>query len=398
MSTDGPAPTTHGAGPLAGVRVVELGVWVAGPAIGGLMADWGADVVKVEPPSGDPMRAVFGALGIGEPRVPPFELDNRGKRSVVLDLTTSEGRERLDALLAGADVFTSNLRPDALERLGFDAAAVRARHPHLVVCSVTGYGLEGPDRDRAGYDVGAFWARSSAAATIVPRGETPPALRSGFGDHVTALSGLTGVLAALLERTRTGEGQIVHTSLLRTGIYAMGWDVGIWLRFGKMSGTRDRTQHQAPLVNCYRCGDGSWFWLLGLEQQRHWPGLVAAVDRPELRDDPRFATSAARRDHATELVAELDAVFATRTRDAWIERFDAHDVWWAPVQTIPEVIADPQAAAAGAWVEVTPHEGEDAYRAVAPPVGFERHPLTRTRPVPRLGEHTDEVLAELDGR
>lgn len=383
----------RGVGPLAGIRVVELGVWVAGPAAGGLMADWGADVVKVEPPAGDPFRSVFGTLGVGEHRVPPFELDNRGKRSVLLDLSTDEGRRRLDGLLEVADVFLTNLRPDALERLGFDHLSVRARHPRLIYASVTGYGLAGPDRDRAGYDVGAFWARSSIASAMVPPGETPPSLRSGFGDHITAVCALSGVLAALVERQHTGEGRLVETSLLRAGIYTMGWDIGIQLRFGKLSSTRDRTRMHAPLINCYRAGDGKWFWLLGLEQDRHWPGVLAAIDRPDLAADERFASAARRRQHAEALIAEFDAVFATRTRAEWVARFDEHDVWWAPVQTIPEVIADPQAAAAGAWVDMAVTPGEEPYRAVAPPVGFggfECHP----GPVPELGEHTDDVLAE----
>jgi crotonobetainyl-CoA:carnitine CoA-transferase CaiB-like acyl-CoA transferase len=188
-------------GPLAGVRVVELGVWVAGPAAAGLMADWGADVVKVEPPAGDPQRRVFGALGVADQQgVPPFEIDNRGKRSVVLDLQTDDGRVQMERLLATADVFVTNVRPEALARLGLAHDEVLARHPRLVYASLTGYGLEGPERDRAGYDIGAFWARSGLAHTMVPPDELPPGLRSGMGDHVTGMSLLGGVLAKLLER------------------------------------------------------------------------------------------------------------------------------------------------------------------------------------------------------
>ena len=192
-------------GPLHGYRVVELGVWVAGPAAAGLMADWGADVVKVEPPAGDPQRRVFGALGIADQQgVPPFEIDNRGKRSVVLDLQTDEGKAQMGRLLATADVFVTNVRPDALERLGLGHEHVMARYPRLVYASLTGYGLEGPERNRAGYDIGAFWARSGLAHTLVPPDELPPSLRSGMGDHTTGVALLSGVLAKLLERERSG--------------------------------------------------------------------------------------------------------------------------------------------------------------------------------------------------
>ena len=379
---------------LSGYRVVELAVWVAGPGAGGVLADWGADVIKVEPPGGDPMRTIFGAVGVRETRVPPFELDNRGKRSVVLDLRTEEGLRRMHQLLETADVFLTNLRPDALERLGLDHASVRARHPRLVYAGVTGYGLEGPDRDRPGYDIGAFWARSSLAATIMPPGDDPPALRSGMGDHVTAITTVAGICAALLDRERTGEGRLVATSLLRTGIYCMGWDIGIYLRFGRIASTRPRSRAMAPLINCYRGSDAKWFWLIGLEQDRHWPGLVASISRSDLSEDPRFTSAFLRRENAEALIAVLDEIFETRPRAEWTELFDEHDVWWAPVQTIPEVIADPQADAAGAWVEMTPPDGEPGYRAVASPVSFSdvsQHPGR----VPALGEHTEEILGSL---
>ena len=237
------------AGPLSGYRVVELGVWVAGPAAAGLMADWGADVIKVEPPAGDPQRRVFGALGIADQQgVPPFEIDNRGKRSVVLDLHDPTAREQMDQLLATADVFVTNVRPAALDRLGLGHGSVLDRHPRLVYASLTGYGLQGPERDRAGYDLGAFWARSGLAHTLVPPGEYPPALRSGMGDHTTGITLAAGVLAKLLMRERTGRGGLVATSLLGTGMYTIGWDIGIVLRFGRRESTRPRYRSRGPLV------------------------------------------------------------------------------------------------------------------------------------------------------
>jgi crotonobetainyl-CoA:carnitine CoA-transferase CaiB-like acyl-CoA transferase len=382
-------------GPLSGYRVVELGVWVAGPAAAGLMADWGADVVKVEPPAGDPQRRVFGALGIADQQgVPPFEIDNRGKRSIVLDLHTDDGRAHMEQLLETADVFVTNVRPAALERMGLGHAAVLERHPRLVYASLTGYGLEGADRDRAGYDIGAFWARSGLAHTMVPPDELPPPLRSGAGDHITGITLVSGVLAKLLERERTDRGGLVATSLLRAGAYTIGWDIGVALRFGKRESTRPRQRNRAPLVNCYRAGDGRGFWLLLLEGDRHWPKLVASLDRPDLAADPRFVDARARVTHSEELIVALDLAFAEFDRDTLTARFDAHDVWWAPINSIFDLIDDPQAQAGGLFVDMTPRDGEAPYRAVNGPVDFDGYTV-RPGQVPMLGEHTDEVVEEL---
>jgi crotonobetainyl-CoA:carnitine CoA-transferase CaiB-like acyl-CoA transferase len=232
------------------------------------------------------------------------------------------------------------------------------------------------------------------AAAHVPPGTLPPALRSAVGDHTTGITTVAGIMAALYERERTGKGRLVATSLLRTGIYCMGWDIGIYLRFGRIQSTRRRERHPAALLNCYRAGDGAAFWLIGLEQDRHWPGLLAAIERPDLADDPRFVTAKTRAKACEELVATLDEVFASRTRDEWTAAFDAHDVWWAPVNTIADVVSDPQAIAAGAFVDMPVDEGEDPYWAVASPVDFDGHGHEPGR-VPEAGEHTAEVLAEL---
>lgn len=385
---DGPAAT----GPLAGVRVVELGVWVAGPAAGGIMADWGAEVIKVEPADGDPQRAVFGAVGLdGTMPVPPFEVDNRGKRSMVLDLRDFDDAAVFDRLLSTADVLITNMRPGALERLELEPHRLCARHPRLVYGAISGYGLDGADRDRAGYDIGAFWARSGLAHTMVPPGEMPPALRSGMGDHQTAMTLVAGVMAKLFERERTGRGGLVSTSLLRTGMYSIAWDFGIQLRFDRRESTRSRDRNRAPLINSYQAGDGRVFWLICLEGDRHWPQVLAALGREDLADDPRFVDAKARVAHAEELIAEFDAAFAAESLSEWAGRFDQHDVWWAPVQSIRDVIADPQAQAG--FVDMDPGDGEP-FRAVATPVDFEGHTV-RPGPVPSLGEHTAEIVDEL---
>lgn len=373
--------------PLGGVKVVELGVWVAGPAVAGIMADWGADVIKVEPPTGDPQRAVFGAIGVADQTgVPPFEIDNRGKRSVICDLRTTDGMAQMMSLLAEADVFITNVRPAGLERLGLDATTLTHKFPRLIYGIVTGYGLEGPDVDRAGYDIGAFWARSGLAHTMVAPNEYPPAIRSGQGDHTTALSLASGVMAALFDRERTGKGRIVSTSLLRTGIYTLGWDVGVYLRYGKRQSTKPNRENPSPMMNCYRASDGRAFWLLGLEADRHFPGLISAIERPDLADKEEFKNARARSINAAQFTAVLDEHFATQNYDHWTQRFDECGVWWAPLNSIPEAVNDPQVIASGAFVEMTPREGEAPYRAVNSPVDFDGY-VPRYGPVPALGEH-----------
>ena len=378
---------------LDGYRVIELGMWVAGPGAGAVLADWGADVIKVETPLGDPMRRLFKLLaGHGQTESPPFDLDNRGKRSVVIDLAQPEGVEIVRRLLRDADVFLTNLRPEAVERLGLGPDELLGEFPRLVYASVSGYGLEGPEVGRAGYDVGAFWARSGIASLMAPDGIAPPGIRSGMGDHITGMTTVAGILAALLERERSGRGQLVEASLLRTGIYTVGWDLGIQMRFGKIGSVRPRTTEMNPMCNCYAAGDGRWFWLLGVEADRLWPKLCEAVDRADLLTDERFSTARSRRHEASTLVELLDGVFARFTRDELTDRFDRHDVWWAPVNTPAEVLTDPQAIAAGAFVDVPEGEGAPAHRAVATPITFHRTGTPPVGSVPGLGQHTEDVL------
>jgi crotonobetainyl-CoA:carnitine CoA-transferase CaiB-like acyl-CoA transferase len=381
---------TQSTAPLAGVKVVELGLWVAGPAAGGIMADWGASVIKVETSAGDPQRNVYGSVGIDRDiPTPPFEIDNRGKKSVVLNLRDESDMSTLMTLLGEADVLITNMRVAALRRLGLDPTTLTNTFPSLVYGIITGYGLEGPDADRPGYDVGAFWARSGLAHTMVPPGELPPAIRSGQGDHTTAVTLVSGIMAALFDRSRTGKGRVVSTSLLRTGIYTLAWETSTYLRFGKRESTRHRTRSTSPLVNSYMCGDGRALWLLGLEADRHWPGIVEALGLSHLKDDERFVDAKARYKNNEVVIAELDKVFASNTYEHWITRLDEYDVWWAPVNSIPDAVADPQVLASGSFVDMTPHDGEEPYRAVNSPIDFNGYTIA-PGPVPRLGEHSPE--------
>ncbi len=381
-------------GPLKGIRVVELGFWVAAPAAGGIMADWGAEVVKIEPPDGDPFRGLFlKGVGMDVPINPPFELDNRGKRSIALNLQTAEGRDILLELLSRADVFLTNLRARALEDLDLGYEKLHRMNPRLVYCQVSGYGPKGADRDRAAYDVGAFWSRAAVVSTLTPSGQEPASQRGAMGDHTTALTATGAICAALLARERSGEGQKVETSLLRVGGYFIGWDLNIQLRLGMPALPATRHTGPNPMITCYHDREGRWFWLLGLQGDRMWPDLLRAIGKPELAEDPRFATMAARRENASALVDLLDTVLTRRALAEWGPIFDRENVWWAPVQTTEEFARDPQAREAGVFVKV-PTPGGEA-EMVATPVDFGRDRWSIEAPAPELGQHSEEILLEL---
>ncbi|MBM3139408.1 MAG: CoA transferase [Chloroflexi bacterium] len=380
-------------GPLEGVRAVELAVWVAGPAAGGILADWGADVVKLEPLGGDPFRGLGAMLG-GGGMPPPFELDNRGKRSIALDLASEEGRAIAHALARRADVFLTNQRPAGVARLGLDYESLRAVNPRLVYAHVSAYGLGHEDADRAAFDVGAYWARGGIASLLRSSSGELPMQRGGFGDHATGANAAGAIAAALYARERTGEGQFVTTSLLRTAVYQLGWDLNTALRTGVVPQPGDRRAFLNPLINCYEVREGRWIWLLMLQGDRHWPDFCRAVQREQWRDDPRFETLLARAQHAGALVLLIEAVLGTRTLEEWAPIFDAHDVWWAPVQDVAQLLADPVAELAGAWRELPVADGAPL-RTVATPADFTGTPWEIRAGAPELGQQTEEVLLEL---
>lgn len=382
-------------GPMTGVRVVELGIWVAAPSGGAMLADWGADVVKIEPPAGDPLRQIRHAVGLtNDEHCPYFEPENRGKRSVVLDLRSDEGRTAAAALVAGADVFLTNLRPAALARLGLDHQTMLAAHPELVYALVTGYGLEGPDAAAGAYDMGAYWARGGIAELLTSEGGATPIQRSGMGDHIAGLAVAGMVSAALLSRARTGRGQLVTTSLTRLAAWQISTDYNLRLMIDREAPRTDRTTEASPVWNNYRAGDGRGFWLIGVEADRHWPVLVRLLGRDDWAADPGLATRTQRAARAAELIAELDIVFATRPRTHWAALFDAEpDFFWAPVNSVDDALADPQVHAAGVVLDVPTPDGP--VRMVNSPVDFLGTPTRPTSGAPALGEHTDEVLAGL---
>ncbi|QHE88140.1 CaiB/BaiF CoA transferase family protein [Hydrogenophaga sp. BPS33] len=375
--------------PLKGVRVIEFAHWMAGPLSGGLLADWGADVIKVEPPGGEPMRTIFAKMGAraGTPNA-AFTLANRGKRSLVLDVKTDEGLAALGKLLANADVLLTNLRPDALQRLGLGAAEIRQKYPRLVYCSVSAYGWGGPDQDRPGYDIAAFYGRTGVAHEITTAGTPPPALLQGIGDAFTAMTATTGILAALMERHQTGQGRVVEASLMRTGMWALGGELGQQALGGNPKPPKPREQSRTPMYNSYRTADDRWFFLVGVEARRHLPTVLRAIGREDLVDDERFKDGRGIGTHAAELIALFDQAFNSQPMAYWAEQLDRHEVWWAPIQVPAEVLNDQQAEAIGAWTTVEGKQSVDA------PVRFDFMPRGEAPRAPQTGEHTAQVLAD----
>lgn len=385
------------AGPMHGTRIVELGMWVAGPAAAGILCDWGADVIKIESPNGDPARKFTRLMGGDMPTNPPFELDNRGKRSIVLDLTTAEHRSVALQLIDQADVFVTNIRIGALQKMGLHPAALLARHEALIYALITGFGLDGPDANAPTFDVGAWWSRGAIASLLTAPGGDPPFQRGGMGDHTVGMTAAAMICAALHNRHTTDKGQLVTTSLLRQAAYTVGFDINTHLLWGLPIQAGARTTMSNPTANNYLTADGRRFWLTGVEPERHWPALARAVGHPEWIQDQRYATPPARHRHAAELIVQLDTIFATKPLEHWAAIFaDEPDIFWTRVNTVDDLVADPQFHAAGGLVEVP--DGISTTTMVATPVDFIGTPSSPTKTAPQLGEHTEEVLAELWGQ
>jgi crotonobetainyl-CoA:carnitine CoA-transferase CaiB-like acyl-CoA transferase len=382
------------AGPMEGIKVVEMGVWVAGPSCAAMLCDWGADVIKIEPPTGDPFRGLFAnALGAAIPVNPPFEIDNRGKRSVALNMEHPDGLAVGQRLIQECDVFVSNMRPRVLEQFGIGYEAVREKNPRIIYCQVTGQGPDSPEANRAAYDIGGFWSRAGIGASLVPEGGPIPQQRGGMGDHMTGMSAAAAVSAALFARERTGVGQRVSASLVRTGVYMMGWDFSLEMRLGVKTRPYTRFEAPNPIINCFQTKDQRWIWLLLLQGDRHWPDLIRALGRDDLLTDERFDNIIKRRDNARAVVEELDAEFAKRTLEEWGPILDRENVWWAPVNTISDARNDPVVQQTGAFTQVDGPDGP--IPLVNTPVDFYGTPGGPRGGSPELGQHTEEVLLEL---
>ena len=383
--------------PLSGFKVVELAMWVAGPSTAAVLGDWGADVIKLEEPKGgDPIRGMT-TRALSNPNAqvrPPYELDNRNKRSVAVDVRKPEGREFALRIIEHADVFVTSLRLDALERMQLDYQTLSARNPRLIYASLNGYGHRGPDRLRPAYDYAAAWARSGLMATIQEPGYPPPAQRPAMIDHAAGL-GLAGAIsAALLARARTGKGREVTVSLFSMGLWMNATDLTIGLMTGRTPESESRADRVNPLWSSYQCKDGKWIYFVMVQADRFWKQFCAALGKPEWADDARFANAGVRAKNCNAMTALIDEVVATRPRDEWGPVFDRHELIWAPVNTDAEVLNDPQAHAIGAFAAVD-HPHVPGSRVVNSPIEFGGVEPKPHRVAPELGQHTEEVALEV---
>src|SRR5882757_9938898 len=382
--------------PLEGIKVVEVAMWVAGPSTAAVLGDWGADVVKLEDPNtGDPIRGfVTRTMGDANARIrPSFELDNRNKRSVAVDLRRPDGHAFALKLIERADVFLTSLRLDAVERMKLDYATLSARNPRLIYASINGYGHRGPDRNRPAYDYAAAWARSGLMATIAEPGQPPPAQRPAMIDHAVGL-GLAGAIsAALLSREKTGRGREVMISLFSMGLWMNASDLTVGLMTGRSPSSESRTQRVNPVWSSYRCADGRWVYFVMVQSDRFWADFCRALEQPVWENDPRFKDSSTRAENCAALTAEIDRVVATKSSDEWAPIFDRYHLIWAPVRTDAEVLDDPQAHAIGAFAEVD-HPQIPGCRVVNSPIEFGENERRPYRGAPELGQHTEEVALE----
>jgi crotonobetainyl-CoA:carnitine CoA-transferase CaiB-like acyl-CoA transferase len=382
-----------------GVRVLEVAAWTYVPAAGAVLAEWGADVIKIEHPrTGDPQRALVssGLVPTGPGGVNHMiELPNRGKRSIGLDLSTPEGHEVLLKLAETCDVFLTSFLPAVRRKLNIEVDDIRKANPNIIYVRGSGQGQRGPEGERGGYDGCSFWARN-VADVATPVGQEWPSGQPGaaFGDLLGGLTIAGGISAALFHREKTGEATVVDSSLMALGMWATSATVMAAGLFGiSRVQLPDRKRPPNPLVNTYRTSDGRFLSLIMLQADRFWGETVRAIGRPDLEHDPRFVDSAARAQNMEACVTALDETFASRTFAEWREVLMGISGVWAPMLTASELLEDPQALANGYVRDVETPSGT-TFRMVPSPLQFDESPPDLVR-APDHGEHTDEVLLEL---
>jgi len=388
------------AGVLEGIRVIDMGHVVAVPAAGAILADWGAEVIKVEPLTGEIYRGLRGSQRV--PRVIELsggqlnwaiEVLNRNKRGLAIDLKKDSGRNILYQLIKGMDIFISNYESGALKGLKLDYATLSQLNPRLVYAVLTGYGTVGPDKDERGYDYAAAWARAGAQYLIGEPGSPPPPQRPGFMDRVAGAHVVAGVLAALLHRERTGQGQELEFSLYHSGVWTLAEDIQAAL-VGAPLPKHERAKAASPLWNAYRSQDNRWFQLVMLQSDLHWPDFCRAIERPELENDPRFNSADARGENGEELVRILDEIFASRDAAEWERRFRQNKCIYGRVLAPIEVTTDEQALANNFFAEID-HPVARKLKVVTTPVKFCQNPASVKAPAPEIGRHTEEILLEM---
>jgi crotonobetainyl-CoA:carnitine CoA-transferase CaiB-like acyl-CoA transferase len=382
---------------LSGVRVVEVAQWWFVPAAGAVLADWGADVLKIEHPvSGDPQRGLVTSGLIPSTGGVNFmvEQPNRGKRSIGLDLGHPKGRAILDRLVEGADVFLTNFLPAARRKLKIEVEDIRRVNPKIIYARGHGHGDRGPDREKGGYDAASFWCRGGICSALTPRNASSPVMqRAALGDSTGGMAVAGGIAAALFRRERTGEPSVVDISLLSTAMWLMAPDIIASKLIQGDFPSFDRSSAPNPIVNSYKTKDGRWLFLNMLQPDRFWPDLCRRIERPDMIDDERFKDGMSRFQNRAECVRELDAIFAQRSLDEWRAALADAEGVWAPMQTAAELHDDVQAIANGYLPRVQREDGS-SFALVANPVQFDEAPPT-LRPAPEHGQDTEQVLLDL---
>ncbi len=374
---------------LKDIRVVEMGTYITGPAAGMHLADLGADVIKVErPESGDPFRAFKGGL-----YSPHFQTYNRNKRSIALDTSKPGDRAVFQELIATADIFIQNFRPGVAERLGAGADELQRINPGLVYCAITGFGQTGPSRDRPAYDTVAQAA--SAYLRLLTPPASPRVIGPAIADAVTGHYAALGIVAALLERTKTGKGRRLDISMLEAMCHFNLDSFTHYFSVGEVMGPLSRPKVSQSYT--FECRDGKWVAIHLSSPQKFWEGLVASVEKPELLTDERFAQRLDRINHQQELIDILTPVFATRTRDEWCAILLGNEVPHSPAYDSDEALEDPQAKHLHIAVE-TSHPTMGSFKTVRAPYSFDGEADLEVLAPPTLDEHGAEIRAELARR
>jgi crotonobetainyl-CoA:carnitine CoA-transferase CaiB-like acyl-CoA transferase len=372
---------------LAGIRVLEQGTFITGPCAGMMLADLGADVIKIESPEGDPYRAYQGGQ-----YSPHFQAYNRNKRSLALDMKLQDDRALFDGLAAEADVYLQNFRPGTSDRLGAGVARLQALNPRLVYCSISGFGSSGPYSDRPSYDSVA--QALSGFLSVVVDNRRPQFLGPALADAITGMYASQAILAALVQRGRTGRGSHVEISMLEAMAHFAIEPFAAFFALGETPTSADRPR----LAQAYilRTSDARLIAIHLSSLEKFWEGLVAALDAPELKEDPRFNPRARRIAEYETLRAELDARFARQPLEHWVRRLQAEDVPYAPVNLIDDVVRDPQVEHLGIVVPVeSPHT---ATRAVRPAAQFDGLRARTVSAAPLLNQHGESIRAALKAR
>jgi len=376
-------------GILSGIRVIDCGTYIAGPAAAVVMSDFGAEVIKIErPPYGDPYRYLSLVPGMPVSPLPYcWILDGRNKKSVALDLNDHGARAALMAIVSTADVFITNYQRALMHKFRVAYEDLVPRNPRLIYARLTGYGLAGDDCDQPGYDMTAYWARSGLMQAMHNADAEPTLSPAGFGDHPTSMALFSGIMLGLYRRAITGEGMNVTTSLLANGAWANACNIQAALVGAEFHPKSTRATAVNPIINHYVTRDKQRFVTCCLDPKKDWPNLCRALDHAELIDDPRFATPELRRANARELIAIIDAAVARKDMAEWKEIFRRNDVIWGPVPGTQNAVHDSQMEENGVFAEIEP-----GLRTVANPLSIAGAEKAKPRMAPRVGEHTAEVL------